>query len=62
VSTDVRKQQGRFVGQCRIKQADFGIQPVRTAPRQSDKVMAEPKKTEAVVAPVKKPAESRRRR
>jgi len=31
VSTAVRKQQGRFVGQCRIKQTDFGIQPVRVA-------------------------------
>ena len=31
VSTVVRKQQGRFVGQCRIKQTEFGIQPVRIA-------------------------------
>ena len=31
VNTVVRKQQGRFVGECRIKQTDFGIQPVRIA-------------------------------
>ena len=31
VSTVVRKQQGRFVGQCRIRQTDFGIRPVRVA-------------------------------
>jgi len=29
VSTVVRKQHGRFFGQCRIRQTDFGIQPVR---------------------------------
>jgi polyisoprenoid-binding protein YceI len=29
VSTTVRRVQGRYVGRCRIKQTDFGIEPVR---------------------------------
>jgi len=31
VSTTVRKQDNAYVGQCQIKQTDFGIQPVRVA-------------------------------
>jgi polyisoprenoid-binding protein YceI len=31
VNAVVRKQSGRFVGECRIKQTDFGIQPIRVA-------------------------------
>jgi len=31
VSTVVHRQHGRFFGQCRIKQTDFGIQPVAVA-------------------------------
>ena len=29
VSATVRRVQGRYVGRCRIKQTDFGIEPVR---------------------------------